>query len=88
MGGGDHGRVPARFARRGPGDERGDSYKSTEIQREAIAQWAQLNQVQIGKIEKDEDVSGAKAVHDRKLEKLVRGAENGVSDGVLVYGQC
>ena len=77
--------VYLRVSRVGTRDDQGDSYKSPELQREAIAQWASLNNVELGRIVKDEDVSGATAVTDRGLEKLIQRAENGLSDGVAVY---
>lgn len=77
--------VYLRVSRVGGRDSRGDSYKSPELQREAIEQWARLNEVEVGRVVKDEDVSGAKAVADRGLEKLIERAENGLSDGVAVY---
>jgi site-specific DNA recombinase len=77
--------VYVRVSRVGERDAQGDAYKSPDIQLEAIAQWAQNNEVQIGKVVKDEDVSGAAAVRERGLEQLIRRAEDRVSGGVLVY---
>src|SRR4051794_11136743 len=67
------------------GERSGDEYKSPAIQEQAIRQWAKLNDVEIGKVLPDEDVSGAKAVKDRKLEQLIRRAEEGQTRGVVVY---
>lgn len=64
----------------------GDGYRSPEIQLEASLGWAKLNNVQVGKIpEPEEDVSGATAVADRELEKLLERVEAGVSGGIITY---
>jgi hypothetical protein len=66
--------VHRRVSRVGDRDEKGDSYKSPELQREAIAQRAQRSDLQLGKVVRDEDVSGVKAVSSRctRERSLVR----------------
>jgi DNA invertase Pin-like site-specific DNA recombinase len=64
----------------------GDGYRSPEIQLEASLGWAKLNSVEVGKIPPpEEDVSGATAVADRELEKLLERVEAGVSGGIITY---
>ncbi|HEX3733770.1 MAG TPA: recombinase family protein [Solirubrobacterales bacterium] len=72
-----------RVSRRARRD--GDSYHSPEIQREEIERWARNNGVELGTVKKEENVSGAKAVADRGLERLLERVEAGVSDGIIVY---
>ena len=67
------------------GGRGGEEYRSPAIQIEAIQNWAKQHGVDIGKVEKEEDVSGARPVAQRKLEQLIRRAEEGQSRGVLVY---
>src|SRR5271166_1920444 len=62
----------------------GESYMSPSIQRDDIERWARKNKVTVGVIEQDEDVSGGKAVADRKLGKLIERVESGASAGVIV----
>jgi DNA invertase Pin-like site-specific DNA recombinase len=72
-----------RVSRRAGRD--GDSYHSPAIQLEEIERWARNNGVELGKVETEEDVSGAKAVAERGLERLVERVEAGVSAGIIVY---
>jgi DNA invertase Pin-like site-specific DNA recombinase len=74
-----------RISRVGARKEQGDSYISPSVQREAIESWAKANGVTVGKVVKEEDVSGGKAVKDRALEELVKRAEAGASSGIIVY---
>jgi len=67
------------------GDRDGDSYRTVDQQLSAIRAWAEANGVHIGEIEKDENVSGGKAVKDRKLGRLLARAEEGRSGGVVTY---
>src|SRR5581483_727388 len=62
----------------------GDSYMSPSIQRDDIEKYAATHGIEIDRIETDEDVSGGKAVDDRKLGKLIERIEKGQTDGVLV----
>jgi DNA invertase Pin-like site-specific DNA recombinase len=63
----------------------GESYISPTVQREAIEHWAEANGVMLGKVVKEENVSGGKAVKDRALEELVQRCESAASDGIIVY---
>src|SRR5437899_926453 len=74
-----------RISRVGARKEKGDSYISPSVQREAIESWAKANGVSLGKVVKEEDVSGGKAVKDRALEELVKRTEAGASGGIIVY---
>lgn len=67
------------------GDREGESYRSPEIQRDEIARWAKNNNVELGKVVTDEDVSGAKPVEQRGLGDLIKRAEEGLSGGVIVH---
>ncbi|MEJ7655288.1 MAG: recombinase family protein [Chloroflexia bacterium] len=50
-----------------------------------IERWAKGNGVTLGKVVKEEDVSGARPVVHRGLEDLIQRAERGESRGVLVH---
>ena len=67
------------------GDREGDSYRSPDQQISAIRAWAEANGVHVGEVVKDENVSGGKAVKDRKLGRLVARAEECRSAGVITY---
>jgi DNA invertase Pin-like site-specific DNA recombinase len=62
----------------------GDSYMSPSIQKDDIEKWAAQHEVAIARMEKDEDVSGGKAVEQRKLEALIKRIESGASTGIVV----
>jgi DNA invertase Pin-like site-specific DNA recombinase len=62
----------------------GDSYMSPSIQEDDIKRWAEARGVSLGKIAKDEDVSGGKAIAARGLGGLIDRIEAGVSSGVIV----
>ena len=62
----------------------GDGYMSPTIQREEVERWARGHDVRIGQFLTEEDVSGGKAVKDRRLEELIRRVERGQSSGVIV----
>jgi len=62
----------------------GDSYMSPSIQEDDIRRWAEDHGVAVDRLEKDENVSGGKAVADRKLGALVDRIESGASAGVIV----
>lgn len=66
------------------GNRKGESYRSPSLQTDAIRRWAKQNNVVVGKILEDENVSGGKAVKDRELEKLIKRAEEGISAGIIV----
>jgi DNA invertase Pin-like site-specific DNA recombinase len=67
------------------GDREGEEYRSPTIQIEEAKRWADNNEVTIGKVLVDEDVSGATPISERKLEKLIVRTEKGESEGVIVY---
>jgi len=67
------------------GDREGDAYRSPDIQRAHIENWARLNEIEIGRVVTDEDVSGSRPVGERGLEQLIRRTEEGASAGVMVY---
>jgi len=67
------------------GDREGEAYRSPQIQLAHVENWAKLNEVEIGWVVTDEDVSGTKPVEERGLEQLIRRAEEGASEGVMVY---
>lgn len=67
------------------GGREGDSYRSPAQQLTAMEGWAAQHGVTIGKVVKDEDVSGGKRAKDRGLEDLLKRAEAGVSEGIIVY---
>ena len=67
------------------GDRDGDSYRTVDQQLNAIRAWAEANGVHIGEVAKDENVSGGKAVKDRKLGQLLKRAEEGRYGGVVTY---
>jgi DNA invertase Pin-like site-specific DNA recombinase len=67
------------------GKRKGESYRSPDIQREEAVRWIEREGLSVGQIITDEDVSGGKAVEDRGLAELIRRAEAGTSDGVVVY---
>jgi len=67
------------------GDREGEEYRSPTIQREEIERWAKANGVTVGKVVIEENVSGAVPVAQRKLEKLIRRAEDGATAGVIVH---
>ena len=66
-------------------DREGEAYRSPVIQREEIERWASHEAVELGKVVVDEDVSGGRAVKDRKLEDLIQRAERGETTGLAVY---
>jgi DNA invertase Pin-like site-specific DNA recombinase len=63
----------------------GDAYRSPTQQRDAMESWTAQNAVELGKVIVEEDVTGKKRAKDRGLEELLKRAEAGVSDGVIVY---
>jgi site-specific DNA recombinase len=77
--------VYVRVSRVGKRRELGEAYRSPGIQLDECQRWAEREGVTIGKRITDEDVSGGKAIADRGLEELVRRAEQGASQGVIVY---
>lgn len=74
--------VYVRVSRKG--EREGKSFRSPKIQRSEAKAWAQRNGVRTGLVEEELDVSGGKAVADRKLEALVRRVEQGASAGIIV----
>jgi DNA invertase Pin-like site-specific DNA recombinase len=68
-----------RVSRTGERDEE----ESVEVYREQVAEWAASEGVKIGQRAEETDVSGSTAVSGRKLERLVRRVEEGVSNGVV-----
>src|SRR5262245_11836764 len=66
------------------GGREGDSFISPDIQRDRINAYATSQGFEIGRVFEELDVSGAK--QDRPLfEEALRRAEQGDSDGVIVY---
>ena len=63
----------------------GDAYRSPDLQLQDIERWAKGNGVTLGKVVKEEDVSGARPVVHRGLEELIQRAQRGESRGVLVH---
>ncbi len=66
------------------GSRAGEEYRSPTIQLDAIQAWAKQHGVNVGKVVKEEDVSGARPVAERGLEQLIQRAEDGASAGVVV----
>lgn len=67
------------------GNREGEAYRSPSIQLDEIKRCAERETAQLGKVLKDEDVSGGKAVEDRGVAELIERAEAGISEGVIVY---
>jgi DNA invertase Pin-like site-specific DNA recombinase len=67
------------------GDRKGDAYRSPKQQEQACRAWAEQNSIDIDIVVVEENVSGGKRAQDCKLEELLRRAEAGVSDGIIVY---
>jgi DNA invertase Pin-like site-specific DNA recombinase len=67
------------------GDRAGEAYRSPAQQEKAMRDWASQNGVEVGKVVKEENVSGGKRAKDRQLEELLGRAEAGVTGGVIVY---
>jgi site-specific DNA recombinase len=63
----------------------GESFISPRVQREKIEAWARLNDVTLGVIEEELDVSGGIAPEARKLERLLRRCEQGLSRGIVTW---
>jgi len=72
-----------RVSRVGDRDKTSEAYRSPAIQRGEIERWCDREGVTLGKVSLDEDVSGGKAVSERKLEGLIQRAERGDSDGII-----
>jgi hypothetical protein len=51
---------------------KGESYISPKVQRDKITGWAKLQDVELGEVVAEEDVSGAKPVDERELGRLLR----------------
>jgi site-specific DNA recombinase len=64
---------------------KGESYISPGVQREKIAGWARLHEVELGEVVVEEDVSGAKPVDERELGRLLGRVESGASAGIIAY---
>ncbi len=67
----------------------GESYMSPSIQQDEIERWAADHGITIPKLEDggytlEEDVSGAVPIDKRKLGKLIKRVEAGISEGVVV----
>src|SRR5215204_2818688 len=56
---------------------------ATEAYEEQCRDWAARHQLIVDEVENDTDVSGAVAVAERKLERLVQKVEAGDSDGII-----
>src|SRR5258706_15377326 len=64
---------------------KGESYISPKVQRDKISGWAKLQDVEVGEVVVEEDVSGAKPVDERELGRLLRRVESGESQGIIAY---
>jgi DNA invertase Pin-like site-specific DNA recombinase len=67
----------------------GESYMSPSIQQDDIEKWAEAHGISMPPLEDggftlEEDVSGAVPIDKRKLGKLIKRVEAGVSEGVVV----
>ena len=67
------------------GGREGESFISPRVQRGKIEAWAKLHDVVLSEVEEDLDVSGGSAPEERKLEKLLRRCEQGVSSGIVTW---
>jgi DNA invertase Pin-like site-specific DNA recombinase len=63
----------------------GESYRSPKQQEQACRAWAEVNEVEVGTVEVEEDVSGGKKAASRKLSKLLKRIDAEVSDGIITY---
>jgi DNA invertase Pin-like site-specific DNA recombinase len=57
--------------------------ESTEVYEARLREWSRTTGTPLGLVLDDTDVSGSVAVADRKLERLVRRVEDGVSSGIV-----
>lgn len=57
--------------------------EATELYEAELREWADRHAIEIDLVLDDTDVSGATAVADRKLERLVQRIEAGESEGIL-----
>lgn len=62
----------------------GEGYMSPAIQRDDIRRWAGEHGIPVGMVVEEEDVSGGKAIADRRLAELIKRVEDGRSAGVIV----
>jgi DNA invertase Pin-like site-specific DNA recombinase len=62
---------------------RREASESRKQQRERFEKWAEFAGVTLAAVEEDLDVSGGKAVEDRKIAKLVRRCERQELDGIV-----
>ena len=67
------------------GGREGPEYRTPHIQREEIRRWCDREGVTYGREIVEEDVSGGKAVADRRLDELIVRAEQGASGGIVAY---
>jgi site-specific DNA recombinase len=67
------------------GGREGESFLSPEIQRDSITRQAKAKGIQIGELVDELDVSGGKAIDQRKLGRLVEKIERGESEGLIVW---
>jgi DNA invertase Pin-like site-specific DNA recombinase len=65
------------------GDRDDENLRSSELQEAACRNWAALNQVSIGETVEELNVSGAKAVSERELERLIKKVEAAESAGII-----
>jgi DNA invertase Pin-like site-specific DNA recombinase len=63
----------------------GESFISPDVQRDTIARLAAANGLDVADIIEELDVSGGKAVEERRLEELVQAIEAGEAGGLLVW---
>lgn len=65
-------------------DREGEKFISPKVQRERILEWARRNDVAVGEIAEELDVSGGLPPGERDLERLLRRCEEGRSQGIIV----
>lgn len=63
----------------------GDSFISPRVQRSKIEAWARLQDVVLGEVVEELDVSGGRAPGERQLERLLQRCERGESKGIVTY---
>lgn len=60
-----------------------DEDEATRLYEVQCREWAERHDIAVGRTVKETDVSGATAVRDRELERLIRRVEAGESDGII-----
>jgi len=65
------------------GDRDDENLRSPELQETACRKWAASNDAAIDDTVEEMNVSGAKAVSERELERLIKKVETGESEGII-----